>query len=160
MRLFLMRHGIAARPQGGQADRERPLTAEGSALMRLQAGFLERSGYVVDRLLSSPYLRARQTAALLAPALGVMVDEEALLVPSCSLRDLDEVLGHYGHPGRVMVVSHQPALGQMVYQLTGAETAMRPGTLAVIETARIRPKRGVLLGLYEPGVMARLGKEG
>ena len=63
MRLYLLRHGIAEdyHPEG---DPARALTAEGIAKVRLQAAAFHRMGLGLERVLSSPYVRARQTARL------------------------------------------------------------------------------------------------
>ncbi len=154
MRLYLVRHGIAEFPFGGKPDRARALTPEGAERLIRQAAFLGRMGWEADLILCSTLLRARQTAAILAPALGAPVMEEALLGPGCSLADLEEVLEVHGCPPRVMIVGHQPAMGRLVYELTGQRAAMRPGAAAVVEAERLRPGAGVLHAHFDPDVMA------
>ncbi len=154
MRLYLVRHGIAESPYGGGPDHARALTPEGAAKLKRQAAFIAREGWAVDLVLCSTLLRARQTAAILAPALGAPVTEEALLGPGCSLDDLEEVLGVHGNPPRVMVVGHQPAMGHLVHVLTGRRVAMRPGAAAVVEAERLRPGAGVLHAHFDPDVTA------
>ncbi len=154
MRLYLVRHGIAEAPFGGKPDHARALTPEGVARLKRQAAFFGRMGWDVDLVLCSTLLRARQTAALLAPALGAPVTEEALLGPGCSLDDLQEALAVHGDPPRVMIVGHQPAMGHLVHVLTGRRVAMRPGAAAVVEAERLRPGAGVLLAHYDPDAPA------
>ena len=110
----------------------------------------------MDRLLTSPLVRARQTADLLAPALGVPSETDTLLQPGFTLDDAAELLARHAQAWRLMFVGHQPDLGRLVRFLTGSNAKMRTGTMAVIDVQAVRPSGGLLLGLYDPEVMARL----
>ena len=55
-----------------------------------------------------------------------------------------------------MLVGHQPDLGRLARTLTGSNAKMRAGMMAVIDVQALRPSGGLLLGLYDPEVMARL----
>lgn len=160
MILFLMRHGIAEHGAPGQPDAARALTPHGVDQMRRQARALAQAGLRVDRLFCSPYRRARQTADLVAPALGAAVEEDALLQCGCTFADAVELLRRAGKVAGVLFVGHQPDLGQIVHEFTGSAAAVRPGTLAALDVHRLRPMGAVLVGLYDPDVLARLGGEG
>ena len=71
MKLSLLRHGIAVEPgtPGYEDDSARPLTAKGERRMRRIAEGMATLGLSYDLLLSSPYLRARQTAEFVAQVL-------------------------------------------------------------------------------------------
>ena len=73
MRLYVMRHGVAMdrHDPAAPSDPERPLTADGSERTRLAVLGLVRLGVHVERVLTSPHLRAVQTAAIAAEPLGV-----------------------------------------------------------------------------------------
>src|SRR4029434_10395463 len=73
MNLYLMRHGIAvaADQPGIESDSGRPLTAKGTKRMRQAARGLRRLGVSFDTVLTSPFLRARQTAEIVAESLGL-----------------------------------------------------------------------------------------
>jgi len=157
MRLYLLRHAEASPLKIGEYDRDRALTAEGGALMRRLGHAITAAGWKPGLIISSPYLRARQTARLVAEALQVTPETDALLIPGFSLQDLEEVVSRQTVTDQVMIVAHQPSLGQVVMALTGASVAFHPGTLAVIETQRLRHRNGVLYGLYQPDVLAGLG---
>ena len=156
MILHLFRHGIAGLPPPGHGDAARTLTPEGVDRLKRQAAALQHAGFGVDRLWNSPLVRARQTAELLAPALGVSAETDTLLKPGCSLADVTELMRRYPHAGRVMLVGHQPDMGRLIQTLTGANARIHTGTMAVIEVRAWRPSGGLLLGLYDPEAMARL----
>ena len=156
MVLYLFRHGIAGPATAGLGDAARTLTSEGIDRLKRQAAALERAGFRIDRLLTSPLVRARQTAEILASALAVTPETDTLLKPDCRLDDVAELVARRPQAERVMLVSHQPALGRLVHTLTGGNAKVRTGTMAVLDVYALRPSGGLLLGLYDPDVMARL----
>lgn len=82
MDLFLVRHAIAEERKAGLPDAERALTDKGYSRFKLVVRTLVRSGFRFDRVYHSPWLRAVQTAELLAPLNdGPMVEVEGLAVP-------------------------------------------------------------------------------
>ncbi|HEX7069657.1 MAG TPA: phosphohistidine phosphatase SixA [Rhodothermales bacterium] len=157
MRVYLVRHGIAEDPRIDRPDFDRALTDAGVERIRGQASALRRAGMKLDRLLTSPLVRARQTAELLGETLGVSLEEEMLLAAGCSLDDVQEVLGRIPDARHVMIVGHQPDLGEVVRQLTGGIVKMRKGTVADVEIQGPGARIGVLRGLYDPEVLAALG---
>lgn len=156
MVLYFMRHGLAEHASPGQSDRDRALTSKGIERVRRQAEALERVGWPIARLVSSPLRRARQTADLVAHTLGLEVEQDELLACGSRLADVVEVCGRVPDVQHVLLVGHQPDLARHVYELTGAKVAVRKGTIAVVEAQRIRPGRGRLVGLYDPEVLAAL----
>lgn len=157
MILYFIRHGIAAGAAPGQPDHTRALTPQGIHKLKRQVHFVRAAGWSVDRLYTSPYVRARQTAELLAPAFGTACEEQALLKCGCTFDDLVELLARSGRPEGVAVVGHQPDLSQLVQALTGCVVMMRKGMVAVVDVARVRRMGGTLVGLYDPDVTARAG---
>lgn len=156
MMLYLLRHGIAEDAAPGQPDHTRALTDQGLHQMRLQAVFLAKAGLRIERLFCSPYVRARQTAGVVAPALKVSVEEEPLLASGSTFDDVCELLDREA-PERAMLVGHQPDLGRTVHLLTGNRVVVRTGTLVAVGVQRMRPAGGTLVGLYDPDVMAQVG---
>src|SRR5690606_6979608 len=92
MRLYLVRHGIAEDPSLQRPDSARALTAPGIERLRLQGRALRRAGFAVDVILSSPLVRAVQTAEILGQTLGIAPQEESLLGPGCRVADVQEIL--------------------------------------------------------------------
>jgi len=118
MRLLIVRHAEAA---AGEPDELRPLTADGKEQARALGERLRAGGFTPQAIITSPLLRARQTAAALA--LGEPeVDER--LAPGASAEDVRDAASGRGDP--VLVVGHQPDCGRAVLELAGVEVPFPP----------------------------------
>jgi phosphohistidine phosphatase len=118
VRLLIVRHAEAA---PGDPDELRPLTAEGREHARALGERLREDGFAADAVVTSPFLRARETAAALA--LGEPeVDQR--LAPGASPDDVRNAAG--GRGDTVVVVGHQPDCGHAVLELGGVETPFPP----------------------------------
>ena len=118
MRLLIVRHAEAA---PGEPDELRPLTATGRDSARALGERLRADGFAPDAVVTSPLLRARETAA----ALGLgepKVDER--LAPGASPEDVREAAS--GRGKTVLVVGHQPDCGRAVLELVGIEVPFPP----------------------------------
>ncbi|NPV09033.1 MAG: phosphohistidine phosphatase SixA [Anaerolineae bacterium] len=118
MELYLLRHAIATkRDVGGyQDDAERPLTRRGERRMRRIARGLLSLGFRCDAVLTSPYLRSRQTADILVDALNDGPEPLTLdaLAPGGSHQELVAQISRLHGPDESLVlVGHQPDLGQL-----------------------------------------------
>ncbi|BAW97069.1 phosphohistidine phosphatase SixA [[Synechococcus] sp. NIES-970] len=115
MELYLFRHGIAADRTEYTKDADRPLTPEGTARTNLVAQRLHQLGITFDGILSSPLVRARQTADILTAAhLGPQPQIFSALAPGGSLGGFLPWLAHWEAPpeARLVLVGHQPDLGE------------------------------------------------
>lgn len=158
MRLLLLRHGIAADagPAPGDRDGSRPLTPEGAARMRRQAAGMVHLGIRADAVVCSPLTRCRQTADIVAEALGVPVREDAGLAPGADLDAVEDALLAHPDAGAVLVCGHQPDLSRIVAELTGgAMVAFGRGTLAVLDVTRPRAGGGRLRSLHPSSALRR-----
>jgi phosphohistidine phosphatase len=126
MRLLIIRHAEAA---AGKPDELRPLTSEGREHARAVGARLRESGFSADAVVSSPWLRARETAV----ALGLgepEVDER--LAPGATAFDVCDAATGRGET--VVVVGHQPDCSKAVAALTGGdEPAFPPCAHALVE---------------------------
>ncbi|MDD3516870.1 MAG: histidine phosphatase family protein, partial [Chromatiales bacterium] len=118
LQLILVRHAQAEDAvvfaASGQPDSLRPLLPEGMRRTRQAAKGLVRVLDAVDGVLSSPYTRARQTAEILAKALGKRaVDETEYLVPESDPWRQVDWLRDNGFTGVVMLVGHEPNLSAL-----------------------------------------------
>jgi phosphohistidine phosphatase len=159
VKLYFLRHGIAEDPRPGQSDRDRQLTPEGIAGMRAESEVLRQLNLKLDLILTSPYDRARQTAEIVAEALGLTdkLEMEPRLAPGCRLGDLQEIVGDRPQVQRIMLVSHNPDLPVMAGQLAGgANIDMKKGGLIRIDTDRVEPGAGMLEWIFTPGVLLKL----
>lgn len=150
MKLWILRHGEAE--QHAPSDAERALTRHGREEVLRSAAHLVGEG--VDVVLASPYLRAQQTAALVHAALGTqreVITAPFLTPDSEPWRVLDGLEGFTSE--RVLLVSHQPLVGNLLITLCGegaASSTMRTATLAILEG---EPEEDgmKLLAVHHPG---------
>lgn len=142
--LYLVRHGIAAeRGDEWPDDSKRPLTHKGIAKMREVVRGLGDLGVDLDLILTSPLVRARQTADLLREGLGgsVPLEETTLLAPGGRPADLIDLLRSKRKAERVALVGHEPDLGQLAAFLIGARAPLvfKKGGVARIDFQRFPP---------------------
>src|SRR5262245_43734150 len=108
MDIYIVRHGIAEEGSRGMSDEKRALTSEGRKKMKEAAGGFAKLGLGVERVFSSPLVRARQTAEILAAPLQRAVEEMSELSPGYGPSDVLRALQHFSGLKSVMLVGHQP----------------------------------------------------
>jgi phosphohistidine phosphatase len=121
MNLYLMRHAIAAEPEENVEDSQRPLTKNGEKKLEKIARNLEKLDLDIDIILTSPYLRARQTADVVADALDMKkkrVVESENLIPLGFAEKLVEEINAREPAENLLLVGHEPFLSQLVGMLT------------------------------------------
>ena len=122
--LYIMRHGIAAVRGAATVmdDAKRPLTPEGKQKMGEIAAGLVRAGLEADWIVSSPLVRAVQTAEIVAEALdsNPPLDICDDLRPGGDPQALITFLAKRANRRRVLVVGHEPDLGELAARLIGA----------------------------------------
>ena len=132
--LDLLRHGFAL-PAAAADDRQRVLSPAGIRGLEALAAHLSRESWRPDRIFSSPYARAQQSAGIVAGAAIPPVEVELLrdLEPE---RDSSEVLNALAGlgitAGHILLIGHQPLLGLLAGHLTGVEQGLAPGMLVRI----------------------------
>ncbi|MBI4534545.1 MAG: phosphohistidine phosphatase SixA [Candidatus Melainabacteria bacterium] len=124
MKLYLVRHGIATQRLGGSIvnDAQRPLTEEGLTETRLVSLGLKRLGVKLDLILTSPLVRAFQTAEIFAEtfnAAQVMRVCDAL-APGGTASDLYKTLREFKQAQEVFLVGHEPDMGRLAAMLLWA----------------------------------------
>jgi phosphohistidine phosphatase len=129
VRVYLVRHAEAA---PGEPDDLRPLTPAGRAAARDLGSRLAADGVRPAAVLSSPLLRARETAAELARALDAEPEADERLSPGADAEALRAAVA--GRGDAVVVVGHQPDCGRISAEIAGGpEPAFPPAGLAVLE---------------------------
>ena len=128
MRVYLCRHAQAA---SGEPDELRPLTPEGEAQAVGLGEWLAAAETTPAIVVSSPLLRARQTAALVARTIGAELRVDARLSPGAGVEELRAILGELTGP--VAAVGHQPDCSEIVVALTGNDPGFAPAGVATIE---------------------------
>jgi phosphohistidine phosphatase len=156
MRLILMRHAEAGDPDPARHpdDRQRPLTADGRREHAAVAGVLARMGVAPTRVLTSPLVRARETAEITARVLGWAGAAEPLeaLGDAFSAAGVLAALDGARDGDVVLCVGHEPSLSRFASSLLSGEGILRmampkSGVLGLEFGGRPRPGRGVLLFL-------------
>ena len=168
MILYLLRHGIAAAGDqpGIESDGERPLTPRGIKRMRKEVRGLRRLGIAFDAILTSPLLRARQTAEIVAEMLSLesQLQEISGLAPESSVENLLFGLTRFQNRQHLLLVGHQPLLGKTAaFLLHGKERSpldieLKKGGLCAIEIDSLPPdKLGTLHWLLAPKQLRLMG---
>jgi len=134
--LWLLRHGDAA---DGSPDAERPLTKKGERQARNAGRALKALGVELDACLTSPKVRAAETARLACERLRT----EPQLEPKLAGGPFDAQALAAGLGDHVLLVGHDPDFSMAVHALTGAQVRMKKGGLAGIE-------KGELIVLMRP----------
>jgi phosphohistidine phosphatase len=161
MRLFLLRHGIAEPASGDMADFDRPLTAEGHVELEVIARGLLRLRMRPDRILSSPLVRARQTAEIVGPVLGVTVELADELSSGALFDDFQRLLRRHSSTTSLLLVGHEPDFSDTAATLIGAHdgslTLKKAGLIRIDLDSRAEPGRGRLRWLLTPGQLTLIG---
>jgi phosphohistidine phosphatase len=164
MKLYILRHGIAVEPgtPGYDTDAERPLTPEGERKLTQIADAMEALELSFDLILSSPYLRARQTAEIIAEALKAhkKLELSDSLTPGGSMKKLVELLNRLQpSPESVLLVGHEPYLSGLVSLLVSGKASsavvMKKGGLCKLSADSLQHGRcAALEWLLTPKQMA------
>lgn len=158
IQLHFLRHAHAGDPAKWRGpDDLRPLSAKGRQQAESLGRHLDSLGLRFDLLLSSPLVRARQTAELVAERLGLaVVIDERLGGGGLSHVGLAALLRDHGQPARPILVGHDPDMSELVTSLAGAAAIpMRKGAFARIDIEpALEPGTGILVFLIPPELVA------
>ena len=139
MQLLILRHGHA---DAGSPDQSRQLSVYGREQVRKQALRHHRDISATQVVLSSPYVRAAQTAEIITQATAATsIQWSDNLVPNGSLRRVEALLQQY-QASNVLLVSHLPLVGLLIDYLTG-ETATSMGTASLASLSMDYPAQGM-----------------
>lgn len=122
MEIYLFRHGIAEDGKPGLSESQRALTQEGRAKTAEVVKLARRSGMRPSLILTSPYVRARQTAAIAAEHLDYTAELTALesLVPHGAPEDVWRDIRDYAHETSILLAGHEPLMGRIAAYLLNA----------------------------------------
>jgi|SRR6185295_9225236 phosphohistidine phosphatase len=168
MELYLIRHGLAQQLglKNDFTDERRTLTAEGRDRMREVSRGLRKLGVQLDLLITSPLVRAVETAELVAEALALNKKEiiqTAGLAPGGSADELFSEIKSYTGVESAGLVGHEPYLGELaarMVQSTGhLAISLRKGGVCCINVVETVPSfRGELVWLMTPKQLRLLAK--
>lgn len=155
MRLYFLRHAEAS--YDAASDHDRPLTQRGQDRTQTAANVMKRLGIEPAYIFSSPRVRARDTAQIVADALKMDVDIHEAVNFSFSRAKLHNLIRELDEGDDVMFVGHNPSMSEVVSDLCGADINMKKGGLARIDLDTVTPMRGSLVWLIAPKVFDALG---
>ena len=162
--LYLVRHGLAEeRGEAWPDDARRPLTSEGLAQMRKAVRGLARLGVVIDVVLTSPLVRARQTAEILAGGFEPkppVTNVDSLALDSSYAAVVADLEKH-ARKTRIALVGHEPGMGELAARLIGSRhsIAFKKGAVCRIDVDEIPPSGpGDLRWLLTPKLLRSLRK--
>jgi phosphohistidine phosphatase len=165
MDLYILRHGLSVDRSEWlhNRDRDRPLTKEGKKRIRRIAKTMARLGLQFDWILSSPYVRARDTALIVADLLGLQKSVELRdeLTPMGNPEELTKLLASRKTSERVLIVGHEPFLSRYAsVLLTGhavPRVRFKKAGLCKLAIARLRfAACAELEWLLTPGQLTRI----
>ena len=155
MDVYFLRHANAGESlRDARADEKRPLDQLGIEQSQRMGRVLAALGVKIDAILSSPLVRAKQTAALVAPEIGytksVLLDKA--LRPQASFEEFKEILHRHAKSESIVVVGHNPNQSEFLSLLvsdeaTGETIELKKGGLAKLEW---KPRRSYLSWILTP----------
>lgn len=155
MRLFFVRHGVAEpRETWPGDDGTRPLTAAGRRAMARATAVFERLGVEPDIILSSPLVRAHETAAIVAAGLGIdgRLRDDVRLAGGFGRERLGAILAEHRDAEAIMLVGHEPDFSTTIGDLVGGGAVVcKKGGLARVDLHR-GSRRAELVWLLPPKV--------
>ena len=161
--LYLVRHAIAAeRGEDWPDDDKRPLTAQGVARFKEAVKGLRKIGVEVDEIFTSPLVRAKQTAVLLASGLAGKPPVKVLdvLSPGHAPSSVMAQLARAARRRRIALVGHEPDLGELAAHLIGASRPLpfRKGSVCRIDLESFTSRHaGSLVWFVTPKMLRELG---
>jgi phosphohistidine phosphatase len=162
--LYLVRHAIAAeRGDDWPDDTKRPLTATGISRFEEAVDGLAWFGVDVDEIFTSPLVRAKQTADILAARLAKRPPVKILdeLAPGNETARVVAELGKRVKRSRVALVGHEPDLGELAAALIGAQRALpfRKGGVCRIDVEGLGAARaGELIWFFPPKILRKASR--
>jgi phosphohistidine phosphatase len=158
MRVYFLRHGLAGdREEWRGDDFDRPLTDKGRERMAREANKMVELSLALDVIVTSPLVRARQTADIVAAGLDRrdrLVEDERLGLDFDPSR-LAGILREHPRANAIMLVGHEPSMSETIGHLVGgARIDLKKGGLACVDLPDPSSLDGVLTWLVPPKVLA------
>jgi len=154
MEIYLVRHGTAYTKE---VDTERHLNKDGLGQCHLSGRALRKLDTKFDLVISSPKVRARQTAEIIAEEVGYPKNEIKItetLVPTASPKDTISYLNNFTEKNNIMLAGHLPLLGNLASELLNENTQIslyfEAGAVCQIDVDQSIPHAGILRWFLTP----------
>jgi phosphohistidine phosphatase len=165
MKLYVVRHSNAVEPGTPEYDNDslRPLTEKGRDKMREIASALKKLEVTPDLIVSSPYIRARETAEILAKVLKYkkeLLFNDTLVPEGVPDQIIGEINGKY-NVDELMLVGHEPCLSILIGTLTAGNPDLaidlKKGGVCCLSSGDLRTDRKAVLEWHlTPKILTRL----
>jgi phosphohistidine phosphatase len=165
MRLLIIRHAIAV-PHGTPdvPEDQRPLTPRGEKRFRAAAAGLARICRRPDLILTSPLVRARQTADIAAAAWGRIEPQEEEALAGGSFEQIAAVVDKLAKKRLVAVVGHEPDVSSLLAGVLGTSASERltfkKGGAALVDVPGRLAEGGALVWYVPPRILRMAGERG
>ena len=160
MELYILRHGIAEDGHAGLPDGQRQLTPEGRSKLREVLKVARRAGVSPTLLLTSPLVRAVQTAELASEELSYKGDlvRTSTLIPEADPRETWSEIRQHSDESQLLLASHNPLCASLAGYLLGSPELWadyKKGALMRVDFDRFGPEpHGVLRWFLVPKLAA------
>jgi len=155
MKIYFLRHGVAVEAEDWKGnDYDRPLTGDGRDRMAGEAKAIRKLDLKLDAILTSPLVRAKQTAEIVARELKMPFKEDERLGGDFDVSGLEAILQGCADLKSLMLVGHEPSMSATVGRLIGvARMDLKKGGLACVELPDAATMTGELISLIPPKVL-------
>ncbi len=157
--LYLSRHADAEPKKPGMSDFERELTALGREMTEKMATALKRMGLKIDLVVSSPLVRAVQTAEIFREVMGIQTNVVKLneLIPGSDFQELIKIIFSLKFEN-VLAIGHEPHIGELLSWLIGLKKPVefKKNTVACVEFDSLSVPWGSLKWLVHPDMILKL----
>lgn len=150
MQIYILRHGIAEVAQAGMSDADRALVPEGKKKLRSVLRVVRNAGVAPKLILTSPLLRAVETAEIAAAVLGYedKIVETEVLRPGHSPNEVWDEIRTHSWAEQILLSGHEPQLGYATGYLLGAPSLaidLKKGAVVRVDVDQFGAQpRGVL----------------
>ena len=159
MQLYLLRHGPAqSRLEWKGPDSERPLTDRGIKVTRRVAARMAALGLQLDAVLTSPYVRALETARIVTDSLDspdILISEPGLEPDRLSRGELQRIISDHPDAASLMLVGHEPSMSRVTADVIGGgRMHLRKSGLIRIDLPEPMTLQGELVWLAAPKLLS------
>ena len=162
MNIYIVRHAIAEEKSSSGNDAARVLASEGKRKMKEAALGFARLEPEIEKIFSSPLVRALQTAQIIASPLKKKVEELEELAPGRSPQEVLARLVKMRDIGSVMLAGHEPNCSELAAYLLGNSTHLeiefKKGAICLIQMQSLTPGSGILIWHLSPQVLRLMAR--
>ena len=153
MKIILVRH---AKAYESNEDPQRNLTDEGKKEAQIIRSFIQKTHWNIKEILTSPILRAKQTAQILNQEFKIPIEEKLELKPNSALFHFNELLSKYQMNDALIFVLHMPDIVEIaseILKIPANNLFFSTGSAIGINITSTNPLEGILIFHYQPSYL-------